>query len=247
MPLANIETNTTSRRRVVLVVDSNPRNVRFLTTLLTWFEYDTHAVGTTQEALTAAADIDPVMIVAARQLGDGNDALGLIGSLQSAETACKAPFVVLCAKSDPAFERDCLIAGALTCLHAPITFENFYRVVQMSIEPMPRMTIRISVDVPAAINGKRADENVREISEGGAYIQTVSLHPRDTKLQVWIKLPDGVVSADAVVIYALGPGKGRKGGSGMGVQFAQISPEHQQRIRLFIRKEMSKDMEAGNK
>jgi CheY-like chemotaxis protein len=240
MKLQNIETHTADRRRFVLVVDSNDRNQRFLSTLLTQFEYEVHVVRTAKEALEIAAVINPVLIVAARQSDAENDALALIKSFRSVNPTCTAPFIVLTTKPDPAFERDCLRAGALSCLRAPVTFENFYRVIQVAIEPIPRMTIRISTNLPAAINGTRKDEWVQDISEDGAYILTSALHRRDTKLSVQIKLPACVISADAVVLYSNQPNNDRNIRSGMGLRFLQISEEDRQRIRLFIRGEMSK-------
>ena len=242
MTLKNIEAYTADRRRFVLIVDSNARNQRFLSTILTQFEYEPHAVRTAKEALEVATVVSPVLVVAARQPDPENDVPALITSFRSANPACTAPFLVLITKPDHAFERDCLRAGALSCLRAPVTFENFYRVIQVAIEPIPRMTIRISTDLPASINGTRNGERerVRDISEDGAYVLTGAFHPRDTKLSIRFKLPDCVVSADAVVIYAKQPDKDANGGPGVGLRFLRISEEDQKRIRLFIRSEMAK-------
>ena len=242
MTLQNIETCTAERSRFVLVVDNNDRNQLFLSTLLSAFEYEPHAAKTIKEALEIATIINPVLIVTARQLDEEHDAPGLIKSFRTANPACKAPFIVITTKPDPSFERACLNAGALVCLRAPVTFENFYRVIQVAIEPIPRMTLRISTNLPAAINGARTDECVRDLSEDGAYIVTSAPHQRNTKLTVKIKLSDSIISADAVVIYSMQSDSDRKGRSGMGLRFLQISEEDQQRIRLFIKNEMSKGL-----
>jgi len=240
MTLQNIETHIADRRRFVLVVDSNDRNQRFLSMLLTQFEYEAHVVRTAKEALEIAAVINPVLVVTARQPDAENDAPALIQSFRSANPECTAPFIVLTAKPDPAFERDCLNAGALSCLCAPVTFENFYRVIQIAIEPIPRMTIRIGTNLPAAINGPRKDECVQDISEDGAYLLTGVLHPRDAKLSIRIALPTCEIAADAVVMYSKQPGTGPNGRTGIGVRFLQITEEDRRRIRLFIRNEMAK-------
>lgn len=244
MPLKNIEAYTSARHRFVLAVDSSERNLRFLTGLLKQFNYDAYAVRTAAEALEIAGVINPVLIVAGRKLDAGNDAIGLIRSLRSANPECAAPVLVLTTGADPAFERDCLNAGALTCLRAPVTLENFYRVIQVAIEPVPRMTIRIGADLSMTINGSRTDERVRDISENGAYVKTRSLRPLKSKLSVRIRLPDCEVSADAAVIYLRQAGEDRSGESGMGLEFVSISQDDRQRIRLFIRSEMSKGISA---
>ena len=239
MTLQNVEAYTAARHRFLLVVDSSERNRRFLSGLLKQFDYEAYAVGTVAEALELVGVICPVLVVVSRQLDPGNDALGFLRQLRSAAIACAAPVIVLVAKPDPSFERECLNAGALTCLRAPITLENFYRVIQVAIEPVPRMTIRIGTDLPATINGKRTDERIRDLSENGAYVLTRSLHELRSRLSVWIKLTERVVTADAEVIYVRRPEEDRKGQSGMGLQFVHISPEDQQSIRLFIRSELS--------
>ncbi len=241
MTLKNIEAYTTSRSRFVLVVDSGERNRRFLSGLLKQFGYEPYAVGTVAEAVELVTVMSPVLVVAARQLDAGNDARGLLTEFRSANCACTAPLIVLIAKADPAFERECLNAGALTCLRAPITLENFYRVIQVAIELVPRMTIRISTDLSATINGKRTDERVRELSENGAYVLTGSLYSLRTRLGVRIKLAESLVTADAEVIYMRRSCEDRKGQAGMGLQFIGISPEDQKHIRLFIRRKLSRD------
>jgi CheY-like chemotaxis protein len=236
--LKNIETYTANRRRFVLVVDSNERNQRFLYTLLNRFAYEAYAVKTVREAVEIALVIRPVLIITASKLDGDNDALTLITSFTSANPENTAPFIVLTAKPDPAFERDCLNAGAIVCLRAPVTFENFYRVIQVAIEPIPRMTIRISTNLPAILNDARSDECVQDISENGAYILTSTPYSLNTKLRVRIALPAGEVSADARVLYSKRTGDARNDQAGIGLYFVRISEEDQQRIRLFIRNEM---------
>lgn len=242
MELINVEQYAAGRRRSVLIVESADRNRRFLTTLLKEFEYEPYAVSTAKDGLEAALLINPALIVISGQIDAECNAVGFIKEFKAANPECTASLVVLIAKADPAFEGECLRAGALTCLCAPVTFENFYRVIQMAIEAVPRMTIRISTNLPAAINGSRKDELVREISEGGAYVQASTLLPLDTKLSIRIKLPDSVISCDAVVIYVKRSDGNANGRSGMGLHFERISDEDQRRIRLFIRSEMSKDI-----
>lgn len=238
MALKNIEECTADRSRFVLVVDGSDRNRQFLSTLLTRFEYSVLAVKTVQETLEILGTFSPVLIIAARMLDGGNDAVGLMRSIRSADPKFTTPVIVLNARPDPEFERACLEAGALTYLRAPVTIENFYRVIQVAIEPMPRMSLRVNTNLPVMISGTRKDERAQCISENGAYILTSSPYPRNTKLPVRIKLSECLISADAVVLYVKkSDGNGQ---SGMGLLFERISPEDQQRIRLFIREEMTK-------
>ncbi|MDA8100997.1 MAG: response regulator [Nitrospiraceae bacterium] len=242
MELKNIEAYTSSRRRFVLAVDNKPRVLQHLTALLKQFGYDVYASRTAAGALEFARVVSPVLAVAACKLDGENTAVGLINAMRKADPESKVPFIVLFSKSDPAAERDCLSAGALTCMHAPVSVENFYRVIQVAIEPIPRMTIRIGVNLPAQIQGKRTDESICDISENGAYLLTERAYPLSTKLSVTIGIADSEVSADAVVIYTKQKDPHHGGRSGVGLQFARISEDDQLRIRMFIRTEMAKGM-----
>jgi len=242
MALNNIEKLNSDRRRFVLIVDGSERNQRFLSSLLNRFDYKPYAVKSLRDARAIATVISPLLILTARNLDDGNDAIALIRSFRSDAVDGNAPIIVLTTRPDPAFERDCLNAGAVTCLRAPIALENFYRVIQVAIEPVPRMTIRISTNLPVSINGARSDECVQDISENGAYVLTSRPYPLNTKLPVRIRLSDCMVTADAVVIYVRQSGNGSNK-SGMGLQFARISDEDQQRIRVFIRNEMAQGIQ----
>jgi len=200
------------------------------------------AVKSAAESMDIVSVVCPALIVIGHKPEAGNDAVEAMASIKLANPDCKAPIIVVASRPEPAFERECLASGAVTCLHAPVTFENFYRVIQVAIEPIPRMTIRISTNLPAAVNGKRTDESIQDLSENGAYILTGDLQPLNTRIPVRIKLADCVVSADARVIYAK-KSLSDTARSGMGLFFERISEEDQKRIRLFIRSEISKDLQ----
>lgn len=240
MALKDIKACNAARRRYILVVDPNARNQKLLTTLLKRFEYEVCMARTAAEALEVATVVSPILIVMARQLDGQHTALELIKAYKKVAPPSPAVFIVLTTRPDPAFEKACLSAGALVCLRSPVSLENFYRVIQVAVEPVPRMNIRISANLPAAISGAPVDDRVQAISENGAYILTRALYPLKTRVPVQIKLPDGIVTAEGMVLYANAAGYGPGGRSGLGLQFVRISPQDQQRIRRFIRTEMTR-------
>ncbi len=242
MALFNIDTHTASRRRFVLVVDSRPANLLYASTLLQRFEYNVCPARTAGEALEAASIITPILIVTAQNLDD-MPGCELIGKLKQAGSTRAVSIIVLTRKTDPENERACLAAGAVICLPAHTPVEDLYRVIQMAVEPVPRMNLRINTQLPVTINSNALNGDkggcARALSENGVYVRTSKPYPLKTILPVQIHLVDTTLSVEAEVIYTRKPGNAQNQ-LDMGLQFVRISRDDQLRIRRFIRDEITK-------
>ena len=245
MALKNVATYTASRRRFVLLADSDARNLLYTYTLLKRWGYSVWTARTGAEALEIAAVVTPVLIVTAQHL-DNITGLELIRKLKRMNAALTAPLIVLTRETDPVNERACLAAGAIVCLPAPASVEDLYRVVQVAIEPFPRMNIRINTRLDVAINNRPVDCGegacARALSEHGAYVRIRNPYPLNTRLPLRIHLADSALSVDAQVIYTRQAGNEQKNHPGMGLQFVRISWQDQTRIRTFIKNEITKDI-----
>jgi CheY-like chemotaxis protein len=234
-----------SSRRFLLVVDSDVKKLSYTATLLQRFQYNIWTAHTAAEALEMASIAVPALIVTAQFLEDLSG-LELIQQLKKIVRLRTVPIVILTQKTDPANERDCLFAGALTCLSMPVQAEDLYRVVQVAVEPLPRMNIRINTSLSVIVNDRTVEcvegECASVLSEHGLYVRTLDPYPLNTKLPVQINLAGGTIAADAVVIYSHPVGDGPLDEPGMGLQFTQISGADQKRIRLFIRDEITRDI-----
>jgi len=242
----NIVTHTASHRRFVLVVDSRPASLLYTATLLKRFEYNVCPAHTAGEALETASIITPILIITAQHLDDmpGSE---LIGKLKQTDSTRAVSTIVLTRKADPENERACLAAGAITCLSARTPIEDLYRVIQMAVEPIPRMNLRINTKLPVTINSNAVDCDeggcAQVLSENGAYIRTSKPYPLKTRLPVQIHLADTQLTVEAEVIYTRKPGNEPEPRVGMGLQFVQISLGDQLRIRKFIRDEITKGIQ----
>jgi hypothetical protein len=172
--------------------------------------------------------------------------LEFIKELKKNEPVRKVPLIILTNEADPADERACLAAGALTCLPMPAKAEDLYRVVQVATEPMPRMNIRINTKLSVTVDDQTVEcvegECASVLSEHGVYVRTLDPRPLNTKLPVRIQLAGGGIKADAVVIYSHQAGDDPEDEPGMGLQFVRISAKDQERIRQFIRDEVTRDI-----
>jgi CheY-like chemotaxis protein len=233
------------RRRFLLVVDSDVKELFYTSTLLQRLQYNIWTAQSAAEALELATIAVPDLIVISQFLGD-LPGLGLIQQLRRIEQVRRTPLVVLTRKTDPANEQDCLFAGALTCLSVPVQAEDLYRVLQVAIEPMPRMNIRINTSLSVTVNGQTvectAGECASVLSEHGLYVRTLDPYPLNTKLPVQVHLAGRTIAADTVVIYSHQAGNDPLDEPGMGLQFTRISREDQKHIRLFIRDELTRDI-----
>ncbi len=242
MALFKVVSHTASHRRFVLVVDSRPASLLYTSTLLKRFEYNCCPARTASEALETASVITPILIVTAQNLDDmpGSE---FIGKLKQTDSTRAVATIVLTRKTDPENERACLAAGAITCLSARTPIEDLYRVIQMAIEPIPRMNLRINTKLPVTINssGGDCDEGgyAQVVSENGAYIRTRKPYPLKTRLSVQIHLADTQLTVEAEVIYIRKPGNEPEPLVGMGLQFVRISLGDQLRLRKFIRDEIT--------
>jgi CheY-like chemotaxis protein len=239
-------TGSTSPHRFLLVADSNARSLFYTTTLLQRLQYNVWTAQSGEEAVEMATTAVPALIIAAQSLKD-MPGLELIRRLKRSDITRPVPVIVIGRKMDPADERACLAAGAVTVLSTPIRAENLYRVIQVALEQVPRMNLRISTRLSVTINDNTVrcseGECASVLSEHGVYVRTPDPHPLNAKLPVRIRLGDGEIAADAVVIYSNKTGNEHEQ-PGMGLQFVRISERDQERIRTFIREELTRDFDS---
>jgi CheY-like chemotaxis protein len=244
---SSVVSHPAGRRRFLLVVDSDIKKLFYTATLLQRFQYSIWTAQSAEVALEMASVAVPALIVTAQFLEDMTG-LELIQQLKRIERIRAVPLVVLTQKTDPADERDCLFAGALTCLSMPVQLEDLYRVVQVAIEPMPRMNLRINTSLSVTVNDRTVEclegECASVLSEHGLYVRTLDPYPLNAKLPVEIRLEGKSIAADTVVIYSHQAGDDPQDEPGMGLQFTEISREDQKRIRNFIRDEITRDIDV---
>lgn len=246
-PVVPSVSNPAGHLRFLLVVDSDLKNLHYTATLLLRFQYNIWTARSAVEALEMANVAVPSLIVVAQRLDD-MPGLELIQRLLKIKGLRTVPIIVLTHKKDPLDEKACLFAGALTCLAVPVQAEDLYRVVQVAIEPMPRMNIRINTNLSVTVNNRNVESVAGEcasvISEHGIYVRTPAPYSLGAKLPVKIHLAGGTIAVDTVVIYSHQAGDAPQDEPGMGLQFLKIAPKDQQRIRQFIRDEITRDIDA---
>jgi CheY-like chemotaxis protein len=242
MVLTRVDSSNASQRKFLLVVDHNKTRAAGLKALLKQFRYKVWSVATAAEALDLCDIVMPALVIVGRT--EDMTQVDFIQTLRRLAPAGTASVLVVSRGNDAAHNRACLAAGAVTCLRLPLNVEILYRTIQVVIEPVPRMNLRINTTFPVVIDDKSA--NGREgklataLSESGLYLLTPDPRPLNTKIPLRFKVAGKILSADAVVIYSHKQGNKTNFTPGMGLQFVRISDQDQEQIRHFIREEVRK-------
>jgi len=242
----DLRTDMTKRRtRFLLAVDSDANALFALSMLLQRFEYTISTAASAAEALKIATIAAPSLVITALALPDMNG-LDFIRRLRQDPRLASVPFFVKLKEREPEAERLCRQAGAAACLYPPIQAEDLYQFVQKAIEPTPRSNIRIQTTIAVTVNDKPLDcvegECASVLSEHGMYIRTLRPSAVHTRLAIKLVVKNQPIVAEAVVLYCHKFGEGPFKEPGMGLKFVKIAPADQERIRLFIREEVTRGM-----
>ena len=249
MVMTPVHKNNPSLQKFLLVVDSNRSTSSRMKALLKQFQYKALSVHTADEALELCDIVMPSLVII-REVEDMTQ-VDFIKNLKRLDTPGKVSVIVVSSSKDADAERDCLSAGAVTCLRPPLNIETLYRTIQVAIENVPRMNLRIDTKVPFVINDKTVTCGkgtfVTMLSEDGLYILTPDPCKLKTKIPITFKLADKEISAEAVVIYAHKRGNPENFEAGMGLQFVRISDPDQAQIRSFIREQFRKGISLSQR
>ncbi len=248
MVITSVNTTAASHRKFLLVVDADKSGSSKLKALLKLFRYKVWSVNSAAEALELC-DIKMPELVISRQVEDMTPADFIREFKRQDQAARSSVLVVGNGKEDSFDERACLAAGAVTCLNLPLNVEVLYRTIQVAIEPVPRMNMRIDTMLPVVINDGTENGNgakyATALSENGLFLLTQDPRPLNTKIPLRFQLAGRMIFADAQVMYAHRQGNQMNFRPGMGLQFIRISDLDQEQIRLFIREEIRKGISAS--
>jgi CheY-like chemotaxis protein len=249
MVVTRIDSSNVSERKFLLIVDNNKARSSGLKGLLKEFRYKVWIVASAAEALELV-DIVPPALVIVGQIADLTPA-DLTREIRETAPEGTAAVIIISAGNDPTHDRACLSAGALTCLKFPLNVEALYRTIQVAIEPVPRMNLRVNMKFPVIIDDKAIQchegKFATALSENGLFVLTPEPCPLNTKIPFRFKVAGNILSAEAIVIYTHEFGNQSNFEPGMGLQFTRISDQDQDQIRLFIREEVRKAIAASRK
>jgi CheY-like chemotaxis protein len=232
-------------RRSILIVGSNPQNMRSLSLLLQRFGYDVTTADNAGQALADLPDVRPSLVITDLALADMSG-MDFFRQLVQNRVAASTPVVFTVPPSDAAAESRCLDHGAVACITKPVQAEELFRVVQAVIEPRPRANIRIDVRLPVSVNNVPVicpeGGCLIDLSEQGMHLPMNKPYPSKGRIAVQLQIKDRTIFAEGTIQYSHAAGSGRHQEPGIGLKFIQIAPQDQDFIRKFIREEVTRDL-----
>ncbi|MDA8100676.1 MAG: response regulator [Nitrospiraceae bacterium] len=227
------------KKRLVLVIDSDVRDVHETGMLLQNFGYTVTTVKSAEEALEFFAVAIPHFIVTELQL-PGKSGFELIERMRKDQKLASIPVVIQTRLGDIDSESHCRRIGCAGYLRKPVAAEELFRAVQAAVEPTPRTALRVTAFLKASVDGsgQGASEIVTALSDSGLFIKTLNPRPVGSRHTVTFVIAKHIVKAQAQVLYIYGFGEGPHKEPGMGMKFVAISPEDRELIREFIREHL---------
>ncbi len=232
-------TNRSTAGRKVLAVGADTMNTRTLAGLLQRFGYTVQVAEDAAKAVGLAAKFRPALIVADLVLQDKKGS-AVIDAFRSNRATAAVPLICMVPPTDASSEGMCRSYGA-GCIMKPVQSEELYRIVQASIEPRPRATMRVEADLPVSVNNHPVRSSGPchiDLSEEGMYVSAYNDARPQARLRVKIQLHDRMISAEGAVVYSHPAERGRYGEPGTGMKFVSIAPQDRDAIRQFVQEEV---------
>jgi len=237
------------RSRFLLVVDSDANSLSYTSLLLHRFNYQIFKATTAEEAVQMVMVAVPALIITALAL-KGMSGFELMQQLKDYPVTGSIPVIAVSRQDDLIVKQRCFELGAVDCLYHPVPPEILYRSVQVAAEKTPRTSMRVRTTQPVKVTNTPLEDfegaYVLELSERGLFLRTTQLAVRDMRLLLQLDLNGQLVVTEALVVYSCAAPLGPYRESGMGLQFVQIDPKDQERIRIFVMQEVMRDIALGN-
>ncbi len=231
--------------RTVLLVDKSATLRYFHGQLLTRLDYAVLTAASPEEALMIMERTVPSCVLSGFlfPMMNGKD---LIRKLKGQERTKHVPVIILTGEKDTAARKTCLDLGCASYLVKPVEPASLYREVQAATETTPRSNIRLATSLKAVVGDADRSGQATMISEGGLFVRTPSLRPKDAITPVRILIKDHEIKATAVVLYTHTQKGGAAREPGMGLKFIDISEEDRAFLRRFIKEKLTADINLKN-
>lgn len=238
-----------SYEKYVLVVDSDPRSLMFLSMIIERFRYRACPALGVGNALEIAGSSPPSLVLTELNL-KGLNGLDLLHRLRKKPATSKVPVIFMSREVSAELQQECRQAGGDGFLEKPIQVEELYRAIQPAIDPASRRKdIRIQTRLSITVNDRPLDcaegECATNLSVKGLHIRTIKAYPVDSIVLVNMTLSEQEVQAEARVAYCEQRNDDLHGMWSVGLQFRKTSRQAGELIRRFINDEVGHGIEPG--
>jgi CheY-like chemotaxis protein len=231
--------------RSIMLVDKSTTLRYYHGMLLTRLRYAVLTAASPEEAMMILEHTIPSCILSGFlfPMMSGTD---FIKKLKSLERTRNVPVIVLTGEKDAAARKTCTDLGCAGFLTKPVEPARLYREIQAATESMPRSNIRLGTSLKAVVDDVDRAAKATMISEGGLYLNTKVLRPKDAITPVRIFIREREIKATAVVLYSHAPEDAASREAGMGLKFLEIADEDRKFLRNFIKEQLTSDIVPGD-
>lgn len=247
--IRNLQKRLDNRDKPMLVVaDGDAAHLYYTSLLLQRLEYNIYTTKTAAGVLEIL-DVAKPALVLSEVLLDGSDGIELLHKIKRNPRTYAVPVIILTASKDPRIQEACRTDSCESLLYKPVEPDALYAAIQKATEAEPRSYIRLNTCLNVVMGGGKDavahfDDYITALSEHGMFVSTPKPMPCGDRMQCMVIFEGRKVRIDGTVLYSFQRGAGPLKTSGMGVKFSHISPEDQEFVRTFIRREITKGLSA---
>ena len=240
--------NVAREIRTLLLVDNSATTLFYWGMLLKRLDYKVVSKRSAEAALQVMETAVPAVVLTDIPLSGDRDGVALLKEIKSDPRFKDIPVVMLTSVTDAAVKGDCERLGCAAWIGKDAEPDALYETLQSLSETMPRHHIRLNTSLKVIVGdstvagGSARTEYASAISEGGLYVRTQYPQPQNALTPVRILLDGVEVRARALVLYSYAQNAGPYKEPGMGLKFEEISDQDRRLIRLFIKKELTRDI-----
>jgi len=237
-------------KRLLVVVDGDGAHLYYTSMLLQRLDYNIHTTKSAEDTLEIIEVANPALVLTELSLS-GMDGLELMRKIKRNPRTYSIPVIMHTSSSDPSIRETCLRDGCTAFFKKPVEPDILYAAIQKATEVMPRQYIRLNTCLNVLIGDARdathslINDYISALSEHGLFVSTSKPKPIGIEIPITIFLENSQIKVDGLVLYSFERGKGPLKTPGMGIKFVHITPEDQQLIKSFIRKEITKGLTIG--
>jgi two-component system, cell cycle response regulator DivK len=245
----NDATSQDAKKRFILLVDGNAKNLISTGMLLQRLGYDVYVSNSAEDALEIMAGAPPRLVIADLLLPKMNG-IELLTRIKQEPATRSVPVILQTSLADPKVEELCLSYGCASFLRKPVEPDSLYSAIQHATEVMPRNYLRLRTFLPADVAGRSASggtgtpEVITALSENGMYLRTLTPREINSVHPVAFMVERSLIRVRGEVLYAFSMHKGPFNEPGMGMKFVDIPDADRERIRSFIKSQITKDIQA---
>lgn len=234
-------------KRLLVVVDGDSAHLYYTSMLLQRLEYNIHTSKTAEDALEIMGVAHPALILTEISL-NGMDGVELLKKIKRNPQSFSVPVIMLTSSRDQTVKAACLQEGCAAYLQKPVEPDVLYAAIQKVTESQPRQYIRLNTSLNVIVGDDKAAEYsgsgdyITALSENGMYISTSKPKPVGLQIPITILLQDLKIKIEGMVLYSFQRGEGPMKTPGMGIKFVRISPEDQNVIKVYIKREITKGL-----